>query len=61
MFKNLFAYVKYPSVAGIISAIWLGTMVLILNDRQLPIVKLVVINILISLFIGMVGFRVDKK
>jgi len=61
MFKALFAYVKYPSVAGVISAIWLGTMVLILNDRQLPIVRLVMINIVVSVFIGMIGFRVDKK
>ncbi len=61
MFKNLFLYVKYPSVAGIIGAIWVGSAVLMVYDRQLPVLTMVEINLAASLLIGLVGFRVDKK
>lgn len=61
MFKALFVYVKYPSVAGIISVIWLGSGILILFDRQLPILHIVVLNSVISAFMGTIGFRVDRK
>jgi len=61
MFKNLFVYVKYPSVAGIIVAIWIGSGVLILHDKGLPILSIVTVNIIASSFIGLIGFRVDRK
>lgn len=61
MFKNLLLYIKYPSVAGIIGAIWLGSGVLMVYDRQLPVLTMVEINLAASLLIGLVGFRVDKK
>ncbi len=61
MFKNLFLYVKYPSVAGIIGAIWVGSGVLMVYDPQLPVLTMVEINLAASLLIGLVGFRVDKK
>ncbi len=61
MFKNLFLYVKYPSVAGIIGAVWVGSGVLMVYDRQLPILTMVEINLAASFLIGLVGFRVDKK
>lgn len=61
MFKNILMFVKYPSVAGIIIAIWIGSGALILHDRELPILTMVIINLLASFIIGVVGFRVDKK
>lgn len=61
MFKNLLLYVKYPSVAGIIAAIWLGTLILLFIDRNLPILQMVVLDMLTSVLIGWIGFRVDKK
>lgn len=61
MFKNILLFVKYPSVAGIIIALWAGSGVLMLNDKQLPILIMVQVNLLASFIIGVVGFRVDKK
>lgn len=61
MLKNLFIYLKYPAVAGIISTIWIGTAVLIINDPSLPIYKMILINLAASFFIAYIGFRVDKK
>ena len=54
-------YVKYPSTAGIIGAIWVGSGILLLVDRQLPLLTMVQLNIVASLIIGILGFRVDKK
>jgi hypothetical protein len=61
MFKNLFIYVKYPSVAGIISSLWIGSGIMILHDKSLPILNMVIANIVVSFLIAWVGFRVDKK
>lgn len=61
MFKNLLLYVKYPSVAGIIGTIWIGSGILMLNDTSLPILTMVQINLVVSFIMGYVGFRVDKK
>lgn len=62
MFKALLVYVKYPSVAGIIGALWVGgSGVLMVFDRQLPVLTMVEINLAASLLIGLIGFRVDKK
>lgn len=61
MFKNILMFVKYPSVAGIIIAIWAGSGILMLYDKQLPILTMVQINLAASFIIGIVGFRVDKK
>jgi hypothetical protein len=61
MFKNMLFYLKYPSVAGVIGAIWIGSGFLIFSDRQLPTMTMVEINIAVSLLMAVVGFRVDKK
>jgi hypothetical protein len=61
MLSSLFVYAKYPSVAGIISVIWLGTAVLILNDSSLPALTMIRINIVVSVLIGLIGFRVDRR
>lgn len=60
MFKNLFFYVKYPSVAGIISTIWVASGILAIYDRDLPVLKMVIINMIASFIIGIVGFRTEK-
>lgn len=59
--KGLFGIVTYPSTAGVIGAIWLGSAILMLADPGLPIFRMVVINMFASFFIGYVGFRVEKR
>lgn len=61
MLNALIVYVKYPSAAGIIAAIWFGSGILMLIDRQLPVITMTAFNIVVSLIIGFIGFRVDKK
>jgi hypothetical protein len=61
MFKNLLVFAKYPSVAGIIISIWVGSGILIFLERDLPIVTIIEVNLLASFVIGAIGFRVDKK
>lgn len=61
MFKNLFFYVKYPSTSLIISTIWVGTAILIIRDPTLPVLKMVVIDLLVSFLIGYIGFRAESR
>ena len=61
MLKQLLFYVKYPAVAGIIGVVWIGTSILLINDHDLPIAKMVVINLVITTIIGLVGLRIDKN
>lgn len=59
--KNIVGFVTYPSTAGIIGLIWLVSAILIVADPGLPIAKIVIINMAASIFIGFLGFRVEKK
>ena len=61
MMKNIFGFVTYPSTAGVIGLLWISSAILILFDRELPILKMVTINMVASFFIGSMGFRVEKK
>ncbi|MBI3980721.1 hypothetical protein HY345_01865 [Candidatus Microgenomates bacterium] len=61
MFKNILLFVKYPSVAAIIITIWAGSAVLLIHDQTISILTVIQINLIVSLIIGFVGFRVDKK
>jgi hypothetical protein len=58
--KNLFGFVTYPSTAGIIAVLWICSSILIIFDPTLPIIQMVVINMITSMFIGSLGFRVEK-
>lgn len=61
MFSKFFLIIKYPYTAGIIAVIWLGSTALIFLHPELPIVKIVTINMIVSSVIGLVGFRVVKN
>ncbi len=61
MISGLISIIKYPSVSGIISCIWIATTILIIYDRELPILNMIIINMIASFFIGYIGFRVDKR
>jgi hypothetical protein len=59
--KDIFGFVTYPSTAGIIGLIWLSSAIFIVFDSQLPILNMVLINMAASIFIGSLGFRVEKR
>lgn len=60
MYKTLFVYLKYPSAAAIIATIWVGTAILVINQRELPVIEMITKDLIASLIIGYIGFRVDK-
>lgn len=60
MLNELFIYVKYPSTAGVIVAIWVGSGILMLIDRSLPILTMIQFNMVVSFIIAYIGFRVDR-
>ena len=57
---NIINLVKYPWTAGVIGLIWLGTAILVIGDKQLPVVELVMVNMVVTIVIAMVGFRVER-
>jgi hypothetical protein len=59
--KNIFGFVTYPSTAGIIGLIWISSAIFVLFDRELSILRMVVVNMIASFFIASLGFRVEKK
>lgn len=61
MLNALFVYVKYPSTAGVIAAIWIGSGILALIDGELPIITMIELNMIVTLLIAIVGFRADKR
>lgn len=60
MSSNLYLYIKHPYTAGTIMVIWLGTLGLYATDRQLPIVTLIFVNVVVSLFLALIGFRPSR-
>jgi len=61
MIKGLFGLVKYPSTAGVLGLIWLGSAILVVFDKTLPILSIIIINMCASVFIGILGFRVERR
>lgn len=57
MLKDIYLYIKHPYTAGTIIVIWLGTLGLYQSDQDLPIIVLVFINVIVSLFLSFIGFR----
>lgn len=57
---NIVNLVKYPWTACIIGLIWLGSAVLILGDKQLPVIQIVTVNMVSTTTIALVGFRVER-
>lgn len=57
MVKELLLYIKYPYTAGIIAIIWLGTALLMAIDRELDGVRMVIIDMAVSVVIAAIGFN----
>ena len=57
MMKEFLLFIKYPYTAGVIGIIWLGSAGLLAIDSHLPLVRVVIINMFISVIIAGFGFR----
>jgi hypothetical protein len=61
MLKEFILFIKYPYTAGVIATIWLGSAALVAIDKNLPFIRIVVINMIISVVISAFGFRGKKE
>lgn len=57
MFKDFILFIKYPYTAGVIITIWLGSAALMAINQGMPIIKIVLINMVATIFIAMFGFN----
>jgi hypothetical protein len=61
MLKEFILFIKYPYTAGVIGIIWLGSAALLAIDKDLPFVRIVMINMILSILISIFGFRGKKE
>lgn len=61
MLKEFILFIKYPYTAGVIATIWLGSAALLAIDRDLPFMRIVVINMIVTVLISAFGFRGKKE
>jgi hypothetical protein len=61
MLKEFILFIKYPYTAGVIGIIWLGSAALMAIDQDLPFIRIVVINMILSIVISVFGFRGKKE
>jgi hypothetical protein len=59
--KEFILFIKYPYTAGVIGTIWLGTAVLMAISKGLPTVRLVIINLFVTVVIALFGFGGKEK
>lgn len=55
--KEFLLFIKYPYTAGVIGIIWLGSAGLLAIDGNLPLVRVVMVNMIVSVVIAGFGFR----
>lgn len=56
MLKEFLLFIKYPYTAGVIATIWLGSAILMAINRDLPSIKIVIIDMLASVVLAAFGF-----
>lgn len=57
MFKDFILFIKYPYTAGVIITIWLGSAALMAINRNLPAIRIVVIDMVATVIIALLGFN----
>jgi hypothetical protein len=61
MLKEFLLFIKYPYTAGVIATIWLGSAILMAINKDLPGIRLVMINLIVTVIIAVVGFGGKEK
>lgn len=61
MLKEFLLFIKYPYTAGVIATMWLGSAALLAIDSDLPLVRIVMINMVVTIVIAAFGFRGKKE
>lgn len=61
MIREVILFIKYPYTAGVIATIWLGTAVLLAINDNLPSIRMVTFDVIISVVIASIGFTGKKE
>lgn len=61
MLKEFILFIKYPYTAGVIATIWLGSAAMVAINKDLPLIRIVMINMVVSIIIAAFGFRGKKE
>lgn len=61
MLKEFILFIKYPYTAGVIATVWLCSAAVMAIDRNLPTVRIVMINMIVSVILAFFGFRGKKE
>ncbi len=56
MLKDLLLFIKYPYTAGVIATIWICSAILMAINHSLDGMRIVVINMIVSVIIALIGF-----
>lgn len=56
MLKEFLLFIKYPYTAGVIATIWLAAAILMAINRDLPAIRMVIINMFVSVVLAFIGF-----
>jgi hypothetical protein len=56
MLKEFLLFIKYPYTAGVIATIWLGTALLMAINRHLPAIRMVIIDMFVTVILAFIGF-----
>jgi formate/nitrite transporter FocA (FNT family) len=56
MLKDLLLFIKYPYTAGVIATIWICSAVLMAISHSLDGMRIVIINMIVSVIIALIGF-----
>ena len=56
MLKEFILFIKYPYTAGVIGTVWLGSAILMAINHGLPSIRIVAIDMVISVIIAGFGF-----
>jgi hypothetical protein len=61
MLKEFMIFIKYPYTAGVIATIWLGSAALMALNTDLPMVRIVSIDMIATVIIASIGFSGQKN
>lgn len=59
--KEFILFIKYPYTAGVIATIWLGSAVLMALSDGLPGIRIVIIDMFVTVIIAAIGFSGKKE
>lgn len=61
MLRDFILFIKYPYTAGVIATIWLGSAALVAINHDLPLIRIVMIDMIVSVIVAAFGFRGKKE